>query len=213
MHDAETRALRRAAILLVAISAARWGWGLVAGPPLGADDESVLEELAEAVDDAVREEERRSAPLADGELIDPNRADEVELDRLPGIGPAIAGAIVQARADGLAFRRAEDLEAVRGVGPALVERIRSHLDLRRPPPRLRSDRVPGSSLHVPSDAVDLNRADATELERLPGIGPALAERIVRRRREQFFGSVSELLAVPGIGPATLERLRPFVIVR
>ncbi|GAA3056977.1 MULTISPECIES: ComEA family DNA-binding protein [Actinomycetes] len=53
--------------------------------------------------------------------------------------------------------------------------------------------------------VDLNTAEAAELEQLPGIGPALAERILEHRaRHGPFGSLEELAAVRGIGPAILE---------
>lgn len=57
-------------------------------------------------------------------------------------------------------------------------------------------------------AVDINRASATELESLPGIGPALAQRIIAwRETEGPFGAVDDLLAVSGIGPSVLEGLR------
>lgn len=67
---------------------------------------------------------------------------------------------------------------------------------------------------APTGPVDLNHASAEELERLPGIGPALAGRIVDHRTTRGpFRSVDELDRVPGIGPATLDRLRPLVEVR
>ena len=60
-------------------------------------------------------------------------------------------------------------------------------------------------------AVDVNTADVAELERLPGIGPALAERIVAYRRDHGrFRRIEELDAVPGLGPAAIEQLRPYV---
>jgi competence protein ComEA len=66
--------------------------------------------------------------------------------------------------------------------------------------------------HAPATTdgpLDLNRASAAELDRLPGIGPVLAGRIVEHRaRHGPFRSPEELLAVPGIGPRLLERLRP-----
>ena len=59
--------------------------------------------------------------------------------------------------------------------------------------------------------IDLNTADATALESLPGIGPALAGRILSWREEHGnFLSVDGLTDVPGIGPATMERLRELV---
>lgn len=62
--------------------------------------------------------------------------------------------------------------------------------------------------------IDLNRATAAELEALPRVGPALAERIVALRAARGgFTSVQELDDVKGIGPATLEKLTPLVTVR
>lgn len=57
--------------------------------------------------------------------------------------------------------------------------------------------------------VDVNAAGETELAQLPGIGPALARRIVDHRASAGpFRAADDLLDVPGIGPATLEALRP-----
>lgn len=61
--------------------------------------------------------------------------------------------------------------------------------------------------------VDLNTADAAELDTLPGIGPVLADRIVAWRAEHGrFTTVDELAEVSGIGPALLSRLRDLVRV-
>jgi len=61
--------------------------------------------------------------------------------------------------------------------------------------------------------LDLNRADANELDLLPGVGPALAARILEeRRRRGRFASVKDLLQVRGIGPKTLAKLLPRVRV-
>jgi len=61
--------------------------------------------------------------------------------------------------------------------------------------------------------LDMNSAGAPELERLPGIGPALARRIVAfRDRNGPFLYVEDLLMVRGIGAKTLERLAPLVTV-
>lgn len=62
-----------------------------------------------------------------------------------------------------------------------------------------------------SASLDLNQAGAAEWAALPGIGPALARRIVERREQQGgFRSAEDLLGVKGLGPKKLERLRPWL---
>ena len=61
--------------------------------------------------------------------------------------------------------------------------------------------------------VNLNRADEAALQRLPGIGPALAAAIVEhRQRAGPFATVDELIEVSGIGPAKLDQIRPLATV-
>ncbi|MFI5306794.1 MAG: ComEA family DNA-binding protein [Polyangiales bacterium] len=63
------------------------------------------------------------------------------------------------------------------------------------------------------EPLDLNRAEAAELELLPGIGPKLARRIVDDRRSHgLYRRVSQLVRVRGVGPRTLARLRALVSV-
>lgn len=69
-------------------------------------------------------------------------------------------------------------------------------------------RVPPAHLTAP---IDVDRADVDALDRLPGIGPALARRIVEDRDANGpFGSVDALQRVRGIGPALAARLAPLV---
>ena len=56
--------------------------------------------------------------------IDLNRATAAELDSLPGIGPATAQAIVAHREANGPFSSVDDLENVRGIGPAKLEALR-----------------------------------------------------------------------------------------
>lgn len=62
-------------------------------------------------------------------------------------------------------------------------------------------------------SVNINTATAEQLQSLPRIGPAMAQRIITwREAHGGFRSVDELDAVPGIGPTLLETLRPLVTV-
>jgi competence protein ComEA len=61
--------------------------------------------------------------------------------------------------------------------------------------------------------VNLNAATAADLETLPGIGPALAERIIAYRTEHGgFRRVEDLLEVAGIGPKKFDDLKDRVTV-
>lgn len=60
--------------------------------------------------------------------------------------------------------------------------------------------------------VRINSASAGELQQLPGVGPALAQRIIETRSRGRFTSAEDLLRVPGIGKAKLAKLRDYVEV-
>lgn len=61
--------------------------------------------------------------------------------------------------------------------------------------------------------IDLNRSDAAALQSLPGIGPKLAQEIIRHREERGrFTSVEDLLSVKGIGEKKFSDIRNLVTV-
>jgi competence protein ComEA len=55
--------------------------------------------------------------------------------------------------------------------------------------------------------INVNTADESALILLPGVGPALAQRIIEARQQRPFQTLDDLLKVKGIGPATLRRFR------
>jgi len=127
------------------------------------------------------------------------------------------------------------VEGLHRRAPALLERLeaeperpltRPRGDRPRPPHRVGGapegapapDPGPVASPSVPRPApgaprLDLNAASPAALERLPGIGPQLARRIIEEReRAGPFRAVQDLRRVRGIGPKTLEALGPLVTV-
>ncbi len=87
-------------------------------------------------------------------------------------------------------------------------------DTATPAPIVRTPE-PTPARQTPSIArrIDLNTAPAAELELLPGIGPALAARIIEERENEGpFESVDDLQRVRGIGPRTVERIREHAAV-
>lgn len=90
-------------------------------------------------------------------------------------------------------------------------------DSRAPPsPGAAPAAPPAAERHpdgTPTSPVVLNRADAAELQRLPGVGAKRAEAILAlRQRLGRFRRPSELLRVKGIGPRTLERMLPHLVL-
>ena len=78
-------------------------------------------------------------------------------------------------------------------------------------PQRRARRAAGTRAPPNADPVDVDVADAVALEALPGIGPALAERIVAERvTGGAFGSLEALAQVRGVGPKLLARLSSHV---
>jgi competence protein ComEA len=59
--------------------------------------------------------------------------------------------------------------------------------------------------------INLNSASAADLDALPGVGPALADRIIAYRTEHgAFASIADLANVKGIGPALIENITPLI---
>lgn len=142
-------------------------------------------------------------PLAQGETIDVDRADQMELRRLPGVGPALAARIVADREERGAFGTPAGLDRVPGIGPAMLARVAPHL---------RFSGVPAETgFSSGTDLVSINGAGTAELERLPGIGPARARSIVAfRDTNGSFRELADLARVPGMPARLVERLIPLL---
>jgi competence protein ComEA len=159
-----------------------------------------------------------------------------ESDTEPREAPAIVVHIVGAVRDPGVYRldpgaRVADLvERAGGYGPRVdVERTASELNLAAlladgeqirvpsrddPSPAPVTAAVPGGSSGAGGGTapISLNRASATELDTLPGIGPVTAGKIIAAREEQPFTSVDELRGRKIVGEKTFEKLRDLVTV-
>jgi competence ComEA-like helix-hairpin-helix protein len=163
-------------------------------------------------------------PLAPGERIDPDQATPAELARLPRVGLALAKTIVADREAKGAFGGPEGLDRVPGIGPGLLAAIGPYLRFSGAPgvPASGQFARPWAHLAGPSAGggpgatpplVNLNSASVSELDRLPGIGPARAAAILQEREARGpFASVEALSRVPGLGRSAIARLRDQVVV-
>ena len=149
-------------------------------------------------------------------LIDVNRADLQELQRINGVGPAIAQRIIDYRQTHGAFTRIEDLRNVKGIGQSRLEQIRPQVAIRGG-----SSYSTGITLSrktqtssTSSNLIDINHATSQELQRINGIGKVTAERIIEYRNSHgAFRRPEDLMNVRGIGASKLNQIRNQIVIR
>jgi competence ComEA-like helix-hairpin-helix protein len=65
----------------------------------------------------------------------------------------------------------------------------------------------------PAHPININTANSSDLQQVPGIGPSTAQKILDTRKSYgSFKSVDDLLAIKGIGPKKLEKMRKYLTV-
>lgn len=64
---------------------------------------------------------------------------------------------------------------------------------------------------IPHPVININSSSSEELQKIPGIGPAMSERIIKfRERHGFFNNVEDLINVKGIGPKKLKKIESYI---
>ena len=147
---------------------------------------------------------------------DPNTADSVTFVKL-GLPWWMARNILRYRSKNGVFRRPEDFRKIYGMTDAQFQTLRPYICIAQPdtdryvaPVRLLEDPLPLRKdtlfKYPPGTLVDLNRADTTELKKIPGIGSAIARMIVDyRSRLGAFYRVEQLADIR----LKVDKLRPW----
>jgi competence protein ComEA len=103
---------------------------------------------------------------------------------------------------------AKAAEAIEAAGGLTSDAQQSSINLARTLIDGEQVYVLSEELSKSSGKISLNQATAEQLDGLPGIGPALSERIVAHRQEiGSFRSIEQLTEVSGIGPKLFAKIR------
>jgi len=147
--------------------------------------------------------------------VDINAATQSDFEKLPGIGPSKAAAILEYRNTHGGFASVDELDNVPGIGPSTMANLRPLVEVgakpagggqaNPPPAKTESAEAPPATAGGAGNRVNINTATASEMQRLPGIGPSKAAAIVADREQKgLFSSCGDIGRVTGIGPATVN---------
>jgi competence ComEA-like helix-hairpin-helix protein len=163
------------------------------------------------------------APVS--QRIDLNLASEAELRLLPGIGPSLAQRIIAHRDKAGKFHSVDELRSVPGIGPTIFARLRLRVMVdetdqginvadRGIASRPKAAKTAKGEKIEPlkgSEIINVNRAGAADLRKIPGVGPVLSKNIVDYRTAKGpFRTVEDLCKVPGIKSKMLAKIKPYI---
>jgi DNA uptake protein ComE-like DNA-binding protein len=186
----------------------------------------------EALEEAMILQQKMDIPVVTDSLnyqdepvsFDPNTA-TVEQLRLAGMKEKSIRTLINFRSKGGEFRTVTDLKKLYGLSQQEYSSLQPWVVIQPRIEQSRDDRK-GDTAHLAADMgkrefnlrkttlpVELNSADSSLLESLPGIGPVLASRIVRYREKLGgFCLLAQLQEVYGITPELIDQLKPKLIL-
>jgi competence protein ComEA len=210
---------------------------IVAGRPYTKVDDLAKAGVVPRVIEAIRSQVRVDAPVvakakiktkgrmkaaetavASEGKVDINSADQAALEALPGVGAAVAKAIIAGRP----WKSVDDLDSIRGIGKARIDALRALVTV-----------GPGGDAHVPATTskkgtpkstattvmpktnsggkkVDINTAAKDDLDALPGIGPVKAQAIIEARP---FKTIEDIMKVKGIKDGEFAKIKDLITVK
>jgi competence protein ComEA len=133
-------------------------------------------------------------------IIDPNTASLEDLI-LTGFSLRIARTVIKYREKGGKFRTPDDLKKIYGLTPEIFQTVEPFIKI--------INQAPGP-LHMTesSRTININTADSVLFEKLPGIGPVMARRIIRYRTVLGgFYSTEQMREIYGISDSLFSGIR------
>ena len=199
----DQRAILLLSVLIIAVAALLWT------QPLWYDKESYEVYMPDSLQ---QETMQPKVPIVKISLrpFNPNTADSLELVSV-GLPSSVARNIVRYRSAGGVFRKPDDLARIYGLHDTVFQRIRPYIEILQrndiyhvanqepvsKPIKTAEHEHPFAEYmrakNKPGNFVDINRADTTELMKIPGIGPVYAKMIVDYREQLGgFHSIAQL---------------------
>ena len=156
-------------------------------------------------------------PKAASGKVNLNSATQAALEELPGIGPAHAKAIIEARP----FKSVDDLARVKGLGKSRIDALKDLVTTTAPVPvnanraaskttRRMAETSTGETPKLKAgQKVNINTASKDELDVLPGIGPVRAQAIIDARP---FKTIEDVMKVKGIKEVEFGKIKDLISV-
>jgi competence ComEA-like helix-hairpin-helix protein len=139
-------------------------------------------------------------------LKDINKASADDISAIQGIGKKVVNKILEERAKG-EFKSMKDLKKIKGIGDKTYMKLICTFQVPAEGPLTCTFKAPGKD----DKKVNLNTADESQLDGLPGLGKKKVEFIIKHRTEKgWFKKPGDLDQVKGFGEKNIAKLLPYI---